>query len=176
MKLLYGYQRGLASMVYKFFEKKTGSEASINEELAQELHKPIINKFKRRKAYERFNNIWAADSVETGSSSLKNRGVKYFFCVIDVFTKYAWVKPLKDKTVLHGFIEIVNESSRKPNKLWVNQGREFYNNHMRKWLDDNDILLNLTRNEVKSIVAERFIRTSKSKIYKKMTANDSKFM
>ena len=53
-----GYQRGLASMVYKFFGKKKGSEAkaSVNEELAQELHKPVIKKFKRRKFYARFEN------------------------------------------------------------------------------------------------------------------------
>ena len=78
-------------------------------------------------------------------------------------------KPLKDKkakTVLHGFIETVNESKRKPNKLWVDQGREFYNNFMQKWLDDNDILMYLTCNEGKSVVAERFIRTLKGKHFK----------
>ena len=56
----------------------------------------------------------------------KNKNVKYLLCVIDNFTKYAWAKPLKDKkgkTVLNTFIKIVNESNRKPNKLWVDQGR-----------------------------------------------------
>ena len=71
-----GYQRGLASMVYKFFYKKTGSEVkeSVNEELAQELHKPVIKKFKRSKVYARFkDNIWAADFAGMGSlSSLLN--------------------------------------------------------------------------------------------------------
>ena len=65
-----------------------------------------------------------------GSLSSKNKNFKYLLCVIDVFTKYSWVKPLKDKkgkTVLNAFIEIVNESNRKPNKLWIDQGREFYN-------------------------------------------------
>ena len=87
-------------------------------------------------------------------------------CVIDVLTKYAWVKPLKDKkikTVLHGFIGIVNESMHKPNKSWVDQGRKFYNNLMQKWLDDNEILMYLTHNEGKSVVAGRFIRGVKSK-------------
>ena len=63
-----------------------------------------------------------------GPLSSKNKNVKYLLCVIDVFTKYAWVKPLKYKkseTVLNAFIEIVNESARKPNNLWVDQGREF---------------------------------------------------
>ena len=70
--------------------------------------------------YARFkDNIWAGDLAEMGSLSSKSQGVKYLLCVIDVFTKYAWVKPLKDKkaeTVLRGFIERVNESKRKPNK------------------------------------------------------------
>ena len=64
------------------------------------------------------------------SLSSKNKNVKYLLCVIDIFTKFAWVKPLKDKkgkTVLNAFIKIVIESNRKPNKLWVDQGREFYN-------------------------------------------------
>ena len=77
-----------------------------------------------------------------GSLSSKNN--KYLLCVIDVFTKYAWVKPLKDKkgkTVLNVFIKIVNESNRKPNKLWVDQGTEFYNKLMQEWLDNNDILM-----------------------------------
>ena len=86
-----------------------------------------MKKFKRRKVYARFNdNIWAAESTEMGSLSSKNENVRYLLCVIDIFTKYAWVKPLKDKkvkTVLNAFIEKINESNRKPNKLWVDQGR-----------------------------------------------------
>ena len=61
--------------------------------------------------------------------SYKDKNVKYLLCVVDAFTKYVWVKPLKDKngkTVLNAFIEIVNESNCKPNELWVDQGREFY--------------------------------------------------
>ena len=104
------------------------------------------------------------------SLSSKNKSVKYLSYVIDVFTKYAWVKPLKnkeDKTVLNAFIEIVNESNRKPNKLWADQGGEFYNKLMQDWLDDSDILMYSTHNEGKSVIAERFIKTLKSKIYKK---------
>ena len=152
-------------MVRTFFENKTGSEMSVNEQLAEELHKPVIKKFKRRKVYAKFeDNIWAADLAEVSSN---NKNVKHLLCVIDVFTKYAWVKPLKDKkgkTVLNAFIEIVNESNRKPNKLWVDQGREFYNKLMQEWLDNNDILMYSTHNEGKSVIAERFIKTLKSKI------------
>ena len=72
------------------------------------------------------DNILAADLAEMGSLSSKNKNVRYLLFVIDIFTKYARVKPLKDKkdkTVLNAFIEILNESNGKPNKLWVDQGR-----------------------------------------------------
>ena len=93
------YQRA-SSMVYMFFDKKTGSGVSVNEQLAEELHKPVIKKFKRRKVYARFKDrIWAAHLVVMESLSSKNKNVKYLLCVIDVFTKYTWVKPLKDKKV-----------------------------------------------------------------------------
>ena len=85
-------------MFYQFFDKKTGSGISVNEPLAEELHKPVIKKLKTRKVYARYkDNIWAADLAEMGSLSSKNKNVQYLLCVIDVFTKYAWVKPLKDK-------------------------------------------------------------------------------
>ena len=99
-----GYQRALAGMVYKFFDKKIGSGAiatskagvSVNEQLSEELHKPVIEKFKRTKVYTRLkDNIWSADLPETVSLSFKNRNVKKLLCLTDFFTKHAWVKPLK---------------------------------------------------------------------------------
>ena len=72
-------------------------------------------------------------------------------------------------------MKILNETNRKPNKLWVDQGREFYDKVMQKWLDKNNILMYSTQNQGKSVIAERFIKTLKSKIHKKITANDSKF-
>ena len=133
-----------------------------------QLLKKLPKKFKRRKVCGRFkNNIWEADSAEMESLSSKNKNVKYLFCAIDVFTKHAWVKPLKDKngkTVLNAFIEVVNESNLKLNKLWVDQGRELYNKLMQEWLDKNDNSINSTHNEGKSLIAERFIKTLKAKI------------
>ena len=118
------------------------------------------------------------DLAEMGSLSFKNEGVEYLLGVIDVFTKYDWVKPLKDKkgkTVLNVFIEIVNISHWKPNKLWVDQGREFYNKLIQERLDDNDISIYLTHKAGKSVIAKRFIKTLKGEIYQRMTAKDSKF-
>ena len=112
---------------------------SLNEQLAEELQKPVVKKCKRKKAYTRFEGIiWAADLAEMESLPSKNKNVIYLLCVIDVFTKYAWVKPLKDKkgkTVLNSFIVTENEPNRKPNKLWVDQEIGFYNKLMQEWLD-----------------------------------------
>ena len=81
-----GYGRALASMVSKFFDKKTDSAISSNEQLAEELHKPVIKKLKRRKVYVRFkDNIWAAYLAEMESFSSKNKNAKYLLCVIVVF-------------------------------------------------------------------------------------------
>ena len=102
-----------------------------------------------------------------------NKGIRYLLCAIDLFTKYAFVVPLKDKkgtTIVNAFQSILNRSKRKPNKIWVDQGSEFYNNNFKKWLKDNDISMYSTYNEGKSVVAERFVRTLKNKIYKHMTA------
>ena len=76
------------------------------------------------------------------------------------------MKDKKGKTVLNAFIEIVNRNNRKPNKLWLDQGREFYNELMQEWMDNNDILMYSTLNEGNSVIAERFIKALKAKIYK----------
>ena len=172
-----GYQRGLARMVYKFFDKKsTGSGVSSSSILADELHKPIIKKFKKRKIYSKFkDNLWGVDLADMQSLSRKNKGIKYLSCVIDLYSKYAFVIPLKDKkgiSILNGFDKIIKQYNRKSNQIWVDQGGEFYNNIFKKWLSDNDIIMYSTYNEGKSVVAERFIRTLKSKLYKHMTAID----
>ena len=91
-----GHQRALASMICNFFDNKARS-VSVNKKIAEELHKPIIKKFKRRKVYARFKSIvLVAALAGMGLLFSNNKSVKYLLCVIDFFTKYAWVKPLKD--------------------------------------------------------------------------------
>ena len=90
-----------------------------------------------------------------------------------MYSKYAFVIPLKDKkgiSIVNAFNKIIKQSNRNPNRIWVDQGGEFYNNVFKKWLSDNDIIMYSTYNEGKSVVAERFIRTLKNKLYKHMTA------
>ena len=177
-----GYQRGLASMVYKFFDKKATAERSAKHVmgtgvkklknssliLANELHKPVV------KVYSQFkDNIWGVDLADMESLSKKDKGIKYLLCVIDLFSKYSFVVPLKDKkeiSVTNGFNKIIKQSGRKPNKIWVDQGSEFYNHVFKRWLSRNNIIMYSTYNEGKSVVAERFIRTLKNKLYKHMTA------
>ena len=87
-----GYQRALASMVYKFFDKKAGLGVSVNEQLAEKLHKPVIKEFKRRKVYGRFKyNIWTIELAEMESLSSKNKNVKYLLYAIYVLNKQIWM-------------------------------------------------------------------------------------
>ena len=102
-----------------------------------------------------------------------NKRFRFLLCVTDSFSKYAWAVPLKDKkctSIVNAFQKILNQSGRKPNKIWVDKGSEFYNNSFKKWLKDNDIERYSILNEGKSVVAESFIRILKNKIYKYMTA------
>ena len=152
-----GYQRGLASMVYKFFDKKSqGSGITANNEikeniqLADELHKPIIRKFNKRKVYYSCkDNIWGVDLADMQLLSKFNKGFRFLLCVVDIFSKYAWVIPLTDKkgiSIVNAFQKILKESNRKPNKIWVDKRIEFYNNSFKKWLKDDDIAMYSTNN------------------------------
>ena len=111
------------------------------------------------------------------SLSKYNKGIKYLLCAIDLYSKYVWVVPLKDKrgiTIVNAFQKIISKG-RKPNKIWVDQGSEFYNNSFKDFLKINNIEMYSTYNEGKSVVAERFIRTLKNKIFKHMTAVSKNF-
>ena len=121
-------------MVYNFFDKKSKGggvniEVKHNKQLAKELHKPIIRNFKKRTVYSGFkNNIWGADLANMQLISNFDKGFRFLLCVIDIFRKYAWVVPLKDKkgvTIVDAFQKILDDSDRKPNKIWVDKGSEF---------------------------------------------------
>ena len=106
------------------------------------------------------------------SLSKYNKGNKYLLCAIDLFSKYAWVVPIKDKkgiSIFNVFQKIISEGI-KPNEIWVDQVSEFYNNSFKDFLKKNNTEMYSTYNEGESVVAERFIRTLKNKIFKHMTA------
>ena len=141
--------------------------------MANELHKPIIRKFKKRKVYSLFrDNIWGVDLADLQSLSKYNKGIKYLLCAIDLLSKYAWVIPIEDKkgtSMVNAFKKIISEK-RKPNKIWVDQGGEFYNKSFKDLKKKNNIEMYSTYNEGKSVVAGRFARTLKNKLFKNMTA------
>ena len=171
-----GYHRGLAWVVYKSFNKKSkGSGVATNEpnyKLSNELHKPVIRKFKKRKVYSSFrDNIWGADLADMQSLSKYNKGIKYLLCAIDLFSKYEWVVSIKVKkgtSTVNAFKKMISEGC-KPNNLWVDQDDEFYNKSFKDFLKLNNIEMYLTYNEAKSVVEERFIRILKNKIFEHMT-------
>ena len=136
--------------------------------LAGELHKPVRRKFeKRRVLVNRIDKIWAADLVDMQAFSKFNRGIKYLLAVIDVFSKYGYLIPLKDKTgksVASALKTIFKE--RKPEKMWVDKGKEFYNKDVKELIE-----LYSTENEEKSSVFERWIRTMKENMWKYFTTN-----
>ena len=161
------YQRVLASIVYKFFDKKSkGSgvknETKQNQQLANEVHKPIIRKFKKRRVHSSFtDNIWGTDLADMQLIIKFNKGFRFLLSVIDIFSKYAWVVPVKDKkgaSIVNAFRKILKQSTRKPSKIWVDKDSEFYNNSFKKWLQDNDIAMYSTHNEEKSVVGNVFIK------------------
>ena len=144
------------------------------KEPAEELHKSIIRKFKKRKVNSPFiDSIWGAEPVDLQLISKFNKGIRSLLCVIDIFSKYAWVIPLKDKRgiiINNDFPKVLKESNRKPNKIWVDKGSKVCNGSMKSWLEENDIEMYSTHNEGKPAVAERLIRTLKKKMYKYLTS------
>ena len=103
-------------------------------------------------------NIWGVDLADMQLISKYNKGSRYLLCAIDLLSKYTFVVPLKDKkgaTIVNAFQSILDNSKRKPNKIWTDQGSEFYNTHFKKWLKDNNIEMYSLHNEGKSVVAER---------------------
>ena len=177
-----GYQRGLASMVYRFFDKKQKevilNPCQIKSNLLINFINQLLENLRKRKVYSfSKDNVWGFGLADMKLISKYNKGIKYLLCVIDLFSRYAWVVPLKDKkgiTIVAAFRKILNDSKRKPNKIWLDQGSEFYNSHFKTMLQQNNIEMYSTHNERKSVVAERFVRTLKTKIYDHMTAISKK--
>ena len=124
---------------------------------------------KRRILVNGIDKIWAADLVDMQAFSKFNRGIKYLLAVIDVFSKYGWLIPLKDKTgksVASALKTIFKE--RQPEKMWVDKDKEFYNENVKSLVE-----LYSTENKEKSSVVERWIRTMKERMWKYFTDNNT---
>ena len=102
-----------------------------------------------------------------------NKKIRFLLCVIDIFTKCAWIIPLKDErgiTINNDFQKVLDESKRKPNIIWIDKGSKSYNRTMKSEIEESEIEMYLTHDEGKSFVAGRFIKTSKNEIHKYMTS------
>ena len=136
-------------MVYKFFDKKSTSLADKsasnsgiknenipNKGLAGKLRKSIIIKFEKRKVHSPCTeDIWGSDITDI---QLTFYDIRLLLYVIDIYSKYTWFIPLKDKqiiTITNAFQKILDEFNRTPNKIWVEKGSEFYNKSVKSWLE-----------------------------------------
>ena len=132
-----------------------------------------MRKFSKRKIYSSFrDNIWGIDLGDMHLLSKYDKEIKYLLCAIDFLSKHAWVVPIKYKkrtSIANAFKKIISKK-RKPNKIWVDQGSQFYNKSFKDFLKINNIEMYSTYNEGKSVVAERFIRILTNKIFKYMSA------
>ena len=147
-----------------------------NKILSEELHKSKRKNYPRRKIIvNHIDEIFAADLVEMQKFAKLNKGYRYLLTCIDIFSKFSWVIPLKDKkgiTIKNALEKIFKQ--RKSKFLWTDNGKEFYNKQVQDLLNENNIKLYSTNNsEIKSAVIERFNRTFKNMMYKKFTENNN---
>jgi len=171
-----GYERALASLVYKFFEKKIQMGQGLVEDraiLAEELHRTIRHNFPRRRV-EVFkpNEILACDLIDMNQH--RDDGYRYILTAQDIFTKYSFAIPLKSKKteeLIEAFKTIFK--SHKPEKIWVDQETGIHSKKFQEFLDAQEIQVYSTASEIKVSVIERFNRTLKEWLYKQFTKNDS---
>jgi L-rhamnose mutarotase len=145
------------------------------EQLSHELHKPVTKKFQRRRVtVKRIDEIFGADLVDMNEWKSDNKNVRFILTVIDVFSKFAWAIPVKDKTgvsITNAFKEIFKD--RIPEFLWVDEGKEFYNKDLKALLKKHNIEMYSTFGDHKSAVIERFNRTLKTNMWKALTASNA---
>src|SRR6218665_2202756 len=141
--------------------------------IAEELYRPVVRRFPKRRVVVRgIDEIWAADLADMQALAKDNDGFKYLLTVLDTFSKYGWIVPLEDKTgksTADGFAKILASSRRKPGKVWVDKGKEFYNKDVKKL-----VALYSTENDEKSCVVERWNSTMRDKMFKYFSANSTK--
>lgn len=160
-------------------QKKEQERKNALSQISAEVHKPIRKKYPRRKVTAPFlDAVWSMDLVDMQEWGDENDGHKYMLNVVDVFSRYAFSRPMKDKTAkttFAAFLDIIKESNRSPKSLWVDQGKEFYNNLFKKWLADNQASMYSTFGEHKSCIVERFNRTLKTLMWKRFTSENTHF-
>ena len=142
------------------------------DQLAEELHKPVRKNFPKRRVWTKgIDQIWAVDLIDMQHYAKYNGGYKDLLAVIDIFSKYGWMRALKSKSgieVASALKDIMDNSGRKPELVWCDKGKEFYNQHVK-----SVVTIYSTENEKKSCIVERWNRTMKNIMFKYFTANNT---
>ena len=145
------------------------------EDLSNELNKPVINKFERKKIIvNHIDEIHSCDLVDMQKYSRVNKGYKYIFTNIDIFSKYAWSFPLKTKTIKEiksCFQKIFNE--RKPSYIWSDQESSFFSKEMLQFFKDNNVKIYYTHSHLKAVIIERFNRSLRELMMKEFVKNNN---
>ena len=143
------------------------------KQYANELYKPAIKNFARRKVYTSLpDEIWGADLIDMSKLKTQNKNVTFALVIVDIYSRYCWVFPLKDKSG-YSILTCFQSMKSTPNLLWVDEGKEFYNKDFKAFCDDNKIKMYHTFSGMKSSFVERLNRTLKEKIYKYLTENQT---
>lgn len=157
-------------------QKKT--QAYLQGEDAYTLHRQVRRKFPRNVTYaDNLDECWQTDLCDFQSLSKDNGGIRYVLCVIDVFSKYGWAVPIKDKTgpsIVRAFQTLFKDTPRRPSRLFSDKGKEYLNKTFQKFLKDHDITYIHTHNpDTKCSVVERWQRTIKAKLFRRFTATEN---
>ena len=157
-------------------KKKLGMGNNFTmQDLSNELNKPIINKFERKKIIvNHIDEIHSCDLVDMQKYSRVNKGYKYIFTNIDIFSKYAWSFPLKTKTIKEiksCFQKIFNE--RKPSYIWSDQESAFFSKEMLQFFKDNNVKIYYTHSDLKAVIIERFNRSLRELMMKSFVKNNN---
>ena len=133
------------------------------KEIVKEIFSPVIKKFDRIKIIPHYKDeCWSIDLIDRSSLSKYNKNYKFIFTIIDKYTKYAWAIPLKDKSgksTTTAFKSLIEKAKRKPDKIWSDRGKEFYNKTFLDFLKEQNIQIYSTNSDLKAVFVERFNRT-----------------
>ena len=133
------------------------------KEIAKEIFSPVIKKFQRIQIQTHYKDeCWSIDLIDRSSLAKYNKNYKFIFTIIDNHTKYAWAIPLNDKSgksTTTAFKSLIEKAKRKPDKIWSNRGKEFYNKTFLDFLKQNEIQIYSTNSDLKAVFVERFNRT-----------------
>ena len=136
---------------------RLGMDVQWSSQLADELHKPARKHYQKRSLFvKQVDDIWTADLVDMSPYSRSNSGYKYLLTVIDIFSKYGWIVPLRTKTrkeVAMAYPELFIDNA-PTSHLWTHKCKEFYSQHVKRVLTANNVTLYYMENEEKSNVVE----------------------